>query len=745
MAELTLEEFEKKLKGILKPNYDGWGTVSAQLRDKMNEIAATVRPFTQVQNAAKELARSMGLSSQSIMGMATRMIAANREINFSMKYNISDEEVFQLTSNILNKLGRNVAIDQVGAMTRNANGQIVNAKYEDSELENILAANRLLGPEMISDMIAGFDKVGVSMLTASKKAGKLYAEAGKYGINLKKYAQNFVSNLQMAQTFSFRRGVDGLKEMARKATEIRQDMKQIASFAEKVGNVAGAVETAANLQVLGGSFAALSNPLAMLNESLTDVEALQERFNGMTAGMAYYDEEKKQIDVTPHSRMLLKRFAEATGADYGNLMDQVMAQGRREEIERQINRYSIGGVDDDLKNLLANVGQFDSESGLAGATIGNQFYTMSEISASKALQQQLIDETQSQEEDVKDIAMHVKSLDEHFTGIQSQMANEQAYNKIAPGIINGVSSYNAVLGLAKSADDKFIKGAGNIDHPGDNFTIIGETALATAINDVVKPFNYFTNPEKFSQEMSMALEKNLGNGPFAREINASVTDFVGGIEKFLTGVNEWGKAVTNGSFDALSREHSENAKATIKDAVGGAEPIQVAYSSVKSDVEKELKGTSETGEKPIIGATDRRGETETAAGVLVSAPDTGMTLEKFLEDWSKNTKNIGQITIKPAAGGGYEIVSNQQSIPSATVAQPAQEQQQRQKAQEEQKENKDFNLNVSGTIQMNLVGDNGILGSVDIMSLFEREPSFKLQLAKLLADSIESARNQRNL
>ena len=741
---MELEELEKRLKEMLRPESDGWGVYSSAFRGYINQVASTVKPFTQVQTAAKELARTMGLSSKSIINISTNLIAANRKINFSLKYNISDEEVLGLTSSIMDKIGRNVAIDQVGTMTRNARGQVVNAEYEDSELENILAANRLLGPDMISDMIAGFDKVGISMLSAAKKTGKLYAEAGKYGINLRKYAQNFVSNLQMAQTFSFRRGVDGLKEMARKATEIRQDMKQIASFAEKVGSVTGAVETAANLQVLGGSFAALSNPLAMLNESLTDVEALQQRYSDMTAGMAYYDEEKGQIDVTPHSRMLLKRFAEATGTDYANLMDQVMAQGRREEIERQINRYGIGGVDEDLKNLLANVGQFDSASGLAGATIDGSFYTMSEISASKALQEKLIEETQSQEEDVKDIAMHVKSLDEHFTGIQSQMANEQAYNKIVPGVVNGVSTYNAAFNFGKNFDAMAVTGLGNMDHPSDNFKSVLQTSLNTALVDVVKPFNFFTNPDKFGQELSMALEKNLGNGPLATEINSAVTSFLEGAVTFLNGANDWSKAVTNGSFDALSREHSEAAKTTIKDAVGGAEPIHVAYSNVKSDVEKELNSTEETGGKPIISATDRKGEAAAAASVLTVPQDNGMTLEKFLENWSKNASKIGQITIKPAPGGGYEIASNQESIPTATVAQPAQEQQKKQ-TREEEKEDRDFNLNVTGTIRMNITGDNGDLGSIDIMNLFEREPSFKLQLAKLLADSIESARNQRNL
>ena len=54
------------------------------------------------------------------------------------------------------------------------------------------------------------------------------------------------------------------------------------SFADKVSTLQGAVETSASLQVLGGPFAQFSDPLGMLNEGLTDMESLFDRFQKMT-------------------------------------------------------------------------------------------------------------------------------------------------------------------------------------------------------------------------------------------------------------------------------------------------------------------------------------------------------------------------------------------------------------------------------------------------------------------------------
>ena len=273
----TVSEAEKKVKDVLNPNKNGLTSsvygVSGALNQIMQVMFGVVSPFVKVQNAAIDLAKTLGLAGESIMSNSMNLIEQNRKMQLSASYGISTEEMMKLETSVLMGLGRNVRIENAG----------MPGSPDDSTLANVVAASQVLGTENVEKIIAGYDKLGISMKTAAKATGKLYKEAGEYGINLQKYTQNFTENLHMAQMYNFRNGVNGLKEMARKATEIRQDMKQIAAFADKVGSVTGAVETAANLQVLGGSFAALANPLTMLNKSLTDVNGLQDMFTGMTA------------------------------------------------------------------------------------------------------------------------------------------------------------------------------------------------------------------------------------------------------------------------------------------------------------------------------------------------------------------------------------------------------------------------------------------------------------------------------
>ena len=525
--EDKIKELEKSISNLKKPVVELSGALGMVV-GMAEGLAASIRPFTQVQTAAAELAKSIGLSSKSIMSTATRTIEQNRKMQLSMSYNISTPEMIKLQGTMMSKLGRNVAIDQVGTVERNVNGEVVNPNF-DSDIENLIAASKVFGEEKVGNIVAGFDKLGISMKSAAKATGKLYKEAGEYGINLQKYTENFTSNLQMAQMYNFRNGVNGLKEMARKATEIRQDMKQIASFADKVGTVTGAVETAANLQVLGGSFAALSNPLAMLNESLTDMNGLQDRFNQMTQGAATYNSVTHQIEMDPVTRQLMKRAAQSMGVDPNNFIDQAYAQARRTEIERQIDTNGIGGIRDDVLKLLPNVAEIDSETGVAGATIGGEFRTLSEIASMPELQDQLIEETRSESEDIKVIAKSVMTIEEKVAGFRSQAENEEARNKIIPGAVSGLSSYEiASRVLNEEFTPEVIESARKIDLFTESIDVFLQSIGARATIGGVKAADAVINSESPQQARGVVEEefkKLFGDSDLANTVSSFVGTF----------------------------------------------------------------------------------------------------------------------------------------------------------------------------------------------------------------------------
>lgn len=692
-----LSDAESTLKDMLnaeKHMNDGIGKASQQLLQFSREIKSILAPFSQIQNAAIELAKSVGLSSKSIMATAESTIAQNRKMQLSMSYNISSEEMIKMQSDLMSRLQRNVRIDAVGTKTPE------NPNF-DSDLENLIAAEKVFGPESVGQIVAGFDKLGMSMKTAAKATGKLFQEAGEYGINLQKYTENFTSNLQMAQMYNFRNGVNGLKEMARKATEIRQDMKQIASFADKVGSVTGAVETAANLQVLGGSFSALANPLSMLNESLTDMNGLQDRFTQMTAGAAHYNSVTHQIEMDPVTRQLMKRAAESMGVDPANLIDQAYAQARRGEIERQME--GIGNLSAEFKKMAPNVGTID-EYGRAGVTTANgEFKAFSEIATmtadeQEALQKQLIEENRSESEDIKEIAKSVMGIEDMLGGREKQVRNEAARNKILPTSLGDTSIYdNALDYLNNVYAPKVIEGAGRLDSALEGILVPLEMAgkrIGTSIFGIANE----NTAEGAREETRNVVFSNLGTGETAQGIANVLGDFAASVQKFFSNASDWTNEATNGVLNP-TKPWSNGNNQLFAGIEGNSNPIVIP--------KLDLPDFSQTIQKNFVSSS-------------YNNPNNGQRL--IVEPGNNTNRPTFQANSNTMQAGQVSVTTNEASINTQANGNAGQ--------------TEPYKFDFSGTLTMNINGDNGRIGTVDVLNWMKNDSGFRREMAKAMAETM---------
>ena len=689
------DKIENDVKSILNVQ-DGLKGSLGLLEMLVVNAGKLVMPFSEVQHAASELARTAGLASSSIMNIATRTVEQNKRMQLSMTYNISSPEMIKIQSGIMAQLGRNVVLDQVGTVGRNANGELI--KNFDSELENVIAAYTAFSgsPETINKMIVGYDKIGMSAKAAAKAAGKLFHEASEYGINLQAYAKNFTENLEMAQMYNFRNGVNGLKEMARKATEIRQDMRQVANFADRVSTVTGAVETAAQLQVLGGSFAAFSNPFAMLNEGLTNMEALEERFSKMSMGAAKYNPNTRQIEMDPATRLKMKRAAEVMGVDPSKFIDQAYAQARRSEIKRQMT--GIGNLTPDFAKLIQNVGTIDTETGAAGVSIGDKFYSLGDIASMSAkdqekLQNDLVAQNKTQSEDIKDIAKSVLSIQEHVTGNQKQLQNAAAWVNIQPGTINGTSSWDfATNYLTQRFTPSIISAASKIDVFTDSLRTGVITEAFTAIEKGIETFKDFDNPEKFKESIKSAVNDIFGPG--ASGAGEALGDLGSWVSKTSNKLNEY--TVQQANFNIMpgyttTVHNGIDGRETPLTPVEGTATASVAMAA--NDVVLQASHLSLNGENPTMPSIVLSVNPATMEGQVVSAPRT-----------------------TESTGGGGTSVTGEGS----------------------------YNLNLSGNLTMNVrYTDGKDIGTLDIMKLLEEDAGFKRELANAISAAIADMEARR--
>lgn len=395
------EEKLSNSKGLISHIKDG-KTIISTLKNMYGEIRGLVDPWAKADAAVSKYAKSVGMAAKGMNTLRNDTLKNVTNNRLSTKYNVSTEELLEAQSNYLKASGRNIRVSNID--------------------QESIAAMRAIGGNG-NDLAAMYDNFGVSVEKTADHVGKMFADASKEGISFEKYSDNVAKNIKIAQNYTFKNGLKGLESMAKKATAMKLDMQQVAQLADKVSTVEGAIDVSAQLQVLGGPFAKLADPMGMLNEGLNDMEALQDRLIKMIGGLGSFDKETGEVRVSAFNKQRIKAAASAMGTSYDALMESVNAQARRGEIEKQISAsVTASKFDDEMKELIKNSGVI--KDGKAGVSIRGQFKSLDELSGNDY--EALKTESRTESEDIKDIAINLRSIVDVEEGRKKQTDAWQA-------------------------------------------------------------------------------------------------------------------------------------------------------------------------------------------------------------------------------------------------------------------------------------------------------------------------------
>lgn len=410
--QLAISKFSKGLTQVK----DGFTKI-------LNIAEDLYEPWARASQAASKFAKSIGASAAGMAKMRSLSINETVDRGLGINYNVSPEELIEMQQDYSKISGRNI---------------LANAENRED-----MAAMRAVMGNNGAELAAQLENFGLSYSDAAKTAGKMFKEAGKYGVNFEKYSDNVTKNLKIAQNYTFKNGTKGLESMAKKATAIKLDMQQIANFAEKVNSVQGAVETGAKLQVLGGPFAQFADPMGMLNESLNDMEGLYERFEGMIGGLGRFDSEKGEIAVSSFNKQRIRAAAEAMGMDYGQVMESVQAKGRQNFVGEKILAQGYSKEDSDFIKNVAQV-----ENGQATVSINGERVNLAEGKLSEAQLSELKKENQSDSENIRDIAKMLRGAGDVKEGFKKQLDATKAAAIENSGIGGGVQEIMKRVGTS---------------------------------------------------------------------------------------------------------------------------------------------------------------------------------------------------------------------------------------------------------------------------------------------------------
>lgn len=392
-----------------------------------------------------ELTRQAGLSlgrydelKRYITDFTTRV--DENGYTFIQKYGKGNEDVAKMLQDYTMAVGRNINLtdQQLEAYTQ--------LEVTTKEVGTQIAQN-------LTDF-------GIDIVHSRDILNEMLDDTRMLGINFQKAAEEFKDNLGEAQAYTFQGGIEGMRRMAQRAAEVNMSMKTALGFANKIKDVSSAIEVGSKLQVLGGPFAQMSNPLEMFYEATSDVGALQERIIGMFKNLGSYNQRTGQVELSRFNRMRVNEAANQMGINPSEMFKMINREGMKGEIGKQLRGT---GLSEEDRKYIQNTATIN-RNGEAIVQIGTEQKKVSELSAAdveqlrqykesdtgQTIQQMAIDlhsirEMQAMSENAKKAAGQkrgVGNLGDFINSVQGDLRNVissiPGIGNVANGFFNGI-------------------------------------------------------------------------------------------------------------------------------------------------------------------------------------------------------------------------------------------------------------------------------------------------------------------
>lgn len=210
----------------------------------------------------------------------------------------------------------------------------------------------------MAEHMSAFEKVGIGASDTLEQLNLIGVKSLELGLRSKKTVDDVTVNLGKLNEYGFKNGVQGLAEMARKATEFRVNMANTFKIAEKVFNPEGAFELSAELSVIGGQLGAFNDPLKLMYMATNNVEGLQDALIEASRSLATYNVEQGRFEVTGINLRKAKAMADQFGMSLGDLSKGAIAAAERSQAATALLSTGLQMSDQD-REFITNLSQME--------------------------------------------------------------------------------------------------------------------------------------------------------------------------------------------------------------------------------------------------------------------------------------------------------------------------------------------------------------------------------------------------
>lgn len=284
--------------------------------------------------------RQMGMTTTQMRGLQKNILENYGEM--ANRLGMTFEEIFKFQESYTQSVGRSVILT-------------------NKQVESFAGLSKIMGETAVNDMAKNMDDFGASSQTAIDYLTLGMARAANQGLNIKSTSESFAKNIKMASRFTFSKGVDGISKMTLLSQRLKFNMESIGGAIDKFSTIEGAITSSANLQVLGGAYAAnYSNPLQAMGEALLDAEGFTNRIVDTVSKTAFFNKDTGMVEMSPIEKAKMREASKTLGIDYNELWNMASQQAKM----RDIDKYVSGkGFTEEQKTFLANTAQYDAKTG----------------------------------------------------------------------------------------------------------------------------------------------------------------------------------------------------------------------------------------------------------------------------------------------------------------------------------------------------------------------------------------------
>ena len=351
-------------------------------------IGKSLTMYNEVDKSVRDISMTMGLSAQQMGSFRASVGEVNvkfQELGYSAAEAAATQGAFA---------------EETGRVVMLSN-EVLGTMAELGKLTG-------LGAKGMGQFAGQMDAYGFSAEKSMEYTKEIMDTSQTMGVSSGKVIAKFQKNLSLLNKLDFKGGVKGMIKMAAYSEKYKISMEAVAGVAEKVFRPEGAIEAAANLQMLGGGLSELGDPFDLMYKARYAPEELAKSLSQAAAQSAVFNEKTGEFEMNALELDRMREAATALGMDMGELVKTAKQTAK-------INMFKgmFTGMDKEQKEMLA--GMVEMKDGRATITIDGKTNYVDELNQTQLAG--LLDQKKASEKN----AELAQTTQERWTALQNQL------------------------------------------------------------------------------------------------------------------------------------------------------------------------------------------------------------------------------------------------------------------------------------------------------------------------------------